>query len=140
MSSFDKQIKEYSEEYRKRMKRVFGESVQELSIEANRPVGKGGLMRVDTGFLRSSLKGKRNSMPSGPTEPEQGKEYNKTQAIDSAQQESIASELLRWQAGEKFYLGWSAEYARFREYKDGFMKTAAGKWNAIVKKAVKKHT
>lgn len=136
--SFDKDIKNFANEYEIKLKRVFGSSVQALAEEANKPIARGGRMRIDTGFLRSSLKGKRHNMPSGAGEPSKGQTYSKTESLDSAQEESIVSELLRWKAGDKFYLGWSANYARFREYKDGFMRSAAQKWDLIVKTNAKR--
>lgn len=135
---FDKDVASFRKEYESRLKRVFGSSVENLAEEANKPVGRGGLMRVDTGFLRSSLKGRRHSMPSGPQEPSKGRVYSKTDSLDSGQQESLTSELLRWKTGDKFFIGWSANYARFREYKDGFMRSAAQKWPLIVKTNAKR--
>jgi len=134
----DKDIENFTKKYETRLKRVFGASVQELAEEANEPVGKGGRMRVDTGFLRSSLKGQRNTMPSGAGEPTKGQTYSKTDSLDGAEESSLLAELLRWKAGDKFYLGWSANYARVREYKDGFVRYAAQRWEQIVKDNAKK--
>jgi len=136
--SFSKDIEKFGKAYELKLKRVFGASVQELAEEANEPVGNGGRMRVDTGFLRSSLKGQRHNMPSGAAEPSKGQRYAKSQALDGAQESSLVAELLRWKAGDKFYLGWSANYARIREYKDGFMRTAAQRWEQIVQNNAKK--
>lgn len=134
----NKDIASFTEKYETRLKRVFGASVQELAEEANEPMAKGGKIRVDTGFLRSSLKGQRHRMPSGEREPRKGQTYSKTDSLDGAQESSLLAELLKWKAGDKFYLGWSANYARVREYKDGFVRTAAQRWEQIVKSNAKK--
>lgn len=136
--SFEKDIQSFGKKYEAKLKRVFGASVQELAEIANEPVAKGGRMRVDTGFLRSSLKGQLNAMPSGASEPTKGQIYSKTDSLDGAQESSLLAELLKWRAGDKFYLGWSANYARFREYKDGFVRYAAQRWKIIVDENAKK--
>lgn len=125
--SFAKQINEHAQKYERRMRQVFGASVEEVAERANTPVASGGRMRVDTGFLRHSLLASRGTLPRGPSTPSQGVNY-------SWSINSVTAELLRWRPDDAFFLGWTANYAIFREAKDGFMFSAAQKWKGIVEK------
>jgi len=129
--SFSRQINQHAEKYERRMRQVFGASVEQLAELANTPTARGGRMRVDTGFLRSSLQAQRGSMPEGASTPASGAQYNWSVS-------SVTAELLRWRPDDSLFLGWTANYAIFREYKDGFRRSAAQKWNSIVKANAKR--
>ena len=131
MTSFSKQVSDYVKVYEKRLRAVARTAVQETIAEAQTPVAKGGRMRVDTNFLRSSLVSAVGQMPYGETKGGEGP-YQYTG-------ESLSAALLRWDPnkGETFYSGWSANYARPREYKDGFLRGATQNWSIHVDKAAK---
>lgn len=89
--------------------------------------GKGGKMRVDTGFLRASGRISFSGMPSGPTRGEPGKTY----AYDEG---SVELKLAGAKVGMTIFFGWTAAYALIRETYDGFMISAVQKWPSIVEK------
>ena len=84
-------------------------------------------MRVDTGFLRASIVGAYDVMPHGTAinpNPEEVVKY------DGA---PIAAAIVRWRPETQvLYVGWVANYARVREYHDGFLKGATGQWGQTV--------
>ena len=86
-------------------------------------------MRVDTGFLRASQAYKIGSLPEGPTRGDKGKKY-------SGPVGDGPEVLLDWEPGDTTFVGWTAGYARIREYKDGFLRLAVQKWKKIVAKNV----
>ena len=100
---------------------VFRESTERLIDQAQTPVGAGGRMRVDTGFLRASGQASLSGLPTGPSRREEGNgDFNYSMVIAGAE------------LGGTIWFGWTAEYARIREYHDGFMRGAAQNWQAIV--------
>lgn len=109
---------------------VFKAAVQQVVHEAERTTSEGGRMRVDTGFLRASGKASLNGLPSGPSRAENGQQYVK---------DDQAAELVlnRMPLGGTFWYGWTASYARAREYYDGFLKGAASRWQTIVRDTVR---
>ena len=130
--SFSGDIRKHSDKYQKRMRAVYRNSVQEVAEDANTPVVKGGNMRVATGFLRNSQAFNLGQMPSGPTRGEPNQHY--TSRIGAGPVEILG----RWQPGNTVFVGWTANYARFRNAKDGFMSLAAQKWNSIVRRNAEK--
>ena len=94
-------------------------------------------MRVDTGFLRASIQGSINSMPSGPTTNDDKEKFALgTQAAG----EPISVTLLKWEpiSNDVLFVGWTAGYARPREHKDGFLRSAVDMWDVTVAKAAKR--
>lgn len=87
--------------------------------------GKGGRMRVDTGFLRASGRLSLNGMPGGPVRGDDGKTYDYDESLTVLQ-------LGKAQLGDVIYFGWSASYAQYREAFDGFLATAVQQWPQIV--------
>ena len=104
---------------------VLQQATQAVINDANTPVAKGGRMRVDTGFLRNSLKAKIGSMPSG------------TATAGNWSDSEVVLTLTRLQPGQVFYAGWTANYARPREHYDGFLRMAAQKWQEQVDAAAR---
>jgi len=126
-------IDEWVRKSEKRMVAVLQTSTEELISQANLPVAKGGRMRVDTGFLRSSGRLSRSGMPTGPMRPDRGAQYQK----DGVDQATIVM-LVQTQLGDRLFYGWTASYASIREYHDGFLQQAVKNWNNIVKAAIRK--
>lgn len=133
--SFSDDVNRHLEKYRKRLNFVARDSVQRLVNDAQRNTAKGGRMRVDTGFLRASIQAKTGSMPSGPSSNETKRIYSGDTQADGI---PIAAALIRWQpAREPIFIGWTANYARWREYQDGFMRGATERWPEFVRRSVK---
>ena len=121
---FSKQVAAHSALYQKRIKAVFGLTAQGVVNLAQLPTAKGGRMRVDTSFLRNSGGAELGRMPSGPS----------VQGEAGTTGEPLAAVLAKWLPDQSIFWGWSANYARAREFKDGFMRGAAEKWPEIVKR------
>ena len=98
-------------------------------------------MRVLTGFLRASIQGAIGHMPSGPTTNDGGYGGKRKYSGDQiAAGEPVIVTLLRWDPFKEtaLFIGWTANYARHREYKDGFMRGAVEMWDVTVEKAAKR--
>lgn len=140
MGKFGDKVGEFSRKFEGRIRAIARTAVQSTISDAQRTRGEGGRMRVDTGFLRASIQAALNGPPSGPTTNEGGHGGKRKYAVGSqAAGEPVAVVLLKWDLwkGDSFYVGWTANYARPREFKDGFLRGAAEKWDANVAKAVK---
>lgn len=112
-----------------RMLLVMKASLQDVSHEANLAAGKGGRMRVDTGFLRASAGASLSGMPSGQSEKPEGA---KPGMFPDDSGTSVAAALIDMELGDQFYFGWTAAYARYREIYDGFLEGAMQNWGRIV--------
>jgi hypothetical protein len=118
--SFTASVKNWSEKAIRNAELVFKQSVQDLFELANRPVAKGGRMRVDTGFLRNSLT----------------MELNGTTFLGSA--DSYVLAVANLNLGDSIFGGWTANYAIPREFgargqsPDFFARGAAMEWVSIV--------
>ena len=100
---------------------ILRESAQRVIEEAQTPTAKGGKMRIDTGFLRASGQASNTGMPYGPSDKSEAPgQFDYTLVIAQAK------------LGGTIYWGWSAGYALYREFHDGFMRSAAQNWQAIV--------
>lgn len=109
-----------------KMLAVFRESAQRLAQEANTPTAQGGNMPVDTGFLRGTQAANIGAMPSGPSSATQG----------PASAEPVELVVLSAQLGDKLFIGWTANYAKYMEAMYGFMRLASQNWNATVRSVV----
>ncbi len=133
MGKFEDQIKRFQRKYEKRLRATARTSVQEVVSLAQRVEGDGGQMRVDTGFLRASIQGATGTMPRGKTQPRKGAkkdEYAGQQVAGTP----ITAVIAKWDLGmdQPLHVGWTAAYARPREYKDGFLRLAVQNWDTIV--------
>lgn len=114
---------------------VFRESFQRTVDIAQTPQGKGGRMRVDTGFLRASGAASLSGMPAGPSRNESGAPVASPERF--REDASVAVAIANLSIGETIYFGWTADYARYREYQDGFLRLATQRWQATVDEVVK---
>ena len=137
MSSFSQEIKDNIRKYEKRINATAKESVQDTVRLAQTPRGRGGRMRVLTGFLRASIAAALGRMPSGESSNPDGTTYRVGDSIDG---DSVAATLLRWNpsSGDPIYIGWTANYARPREYRDGFLRGAVEEWDTTVARVAKR--
>ena len=128
---FSAQVQDQVRLVKRRMLAVKRQSTQDVINLAQTPVAKGGRMRVDTGFLRASGRMSMQGLPRGngvnPGTP--GQEWN---------EDDVLLFLADTDLGETIYFGWVANYARPREFKDGFLRGAAEKWQSVVNKNVRR--
>lgn len=122
MSSFSADIDAWVKETQDRLERVFKASAQKTFHMAQVTISDGGRMRVDTGFLRLSGQASLSGIPSGPSDRKN----------DAMPQSDDGLVLLRAKLGDVITYGWTANYAEFRNYKDGFMTDATQKWQQTV--------
>lgn len=113
-----------------RLEAVARASILDVINDAQTPTGKGGNMRVDTGFLRASGRISFNGFPSGPVRGDPKQKY----ATDTS---LYALEVAKMKIdGPTLFFGWTANYAKYREAYDGFLSAAIQKWPQIVAKNV----
>ena len=112
----------------KRMIALMRQSISDVIDNAQTPVGKGGRMRVDTGFLRASGQPSLNGMPQGPSRGER----TEPNSYSYDEGNNVTVKLGDLQIGGVFYFGWTAAYARYRELYDGFLEGALQHWGRIV--------
>lgn len=113
----------------KRMLLVVQGACQELIMDAQTPVGKGGKMRSpvpgSTGFLRSSGVASVNVAPRGPSRGDRKGRY-------TWDGDAVFGVVARLKMGDVLYFGWTARYAKYREAYDGFLELALQKWQSFV--------
>lgn len=112
-----------------RMLAVHQEATKRTIDIAQTPVAKGGRMHVDTGFLRASGQASLTGMPTGPVRGEAKGNYDFNQSQATL---VIASAKI----GSTIFFGWTAAYARIREYKDAFVRMAVQQWPSTVARVV----
>jgi hypothetical protein len=137
MGTFTDQVNKFNRKVDKRIRVTAQNSVQETVRLAQRVRKKGGRMRVLTGFLRASIQASLNGMPSGPSDNPNGDEYGLDTQVAG---EPVPVTLLKWDPlkGETMSIGWTANYARPREYHDGFLRGAVELWDQTVAKEAMK--
>lgn len=126
--SFAADIEGWVRETDQRLLAVVRASINDVIENAQEPVGKGGRMRVDTGFLRASGRANIGGWPSGPNI----KPNDALPGSYTYDGEAIAAVLSRLKMGDKFYFGWTANYAEFRELYDGFLEASMQHWAQYV--------
>ena len=97
-NSFSAQVSDWVRKSEQRMDVVRRTSVQRVVNIAQTPVGQGGNLPLDTGFLRRSLMATTSAMPR-VGENLQGSENQ------------IALAIANWDAGQALYLGYTASYS-----------------------------
>ena len=128
---FKTQIDRFVVDTEHKLMKVTRFALEDLTRDANTPKAKGGRLPVKTGFLRSTASAAVNQRPIGPTKGEK----NRTYTTDANQ---VTQALLQLKFGNIFYYGWTAEYARVQEVRNGFLEGAIMKWQSFVDKAVGK--
>jgi hypothetical protein len=130
--SFSADIGKWARKSESRMTAVFRQSAQEVAEQVKRTRSEGGHMRVKTGFLRASLMASTSQMPSiNPM----------AKPADDAADGSFSPDPLVTlviagaDIGQTIYLGFTAAYARPREYQDGFVRLTAQRWQQIVEES-----
>lgn len=126
--SFTADIEDFVKETDERMIAVTRSSIQDLVLNMQEPRGKGGRMPVDTGFLRNSGAASLAGMPIGPHEKPADAKPGQFKWED----DRLVGVLSRLKAGDTFWFGWTANYARHQELYNGFMEAAIQQWGRIV--------
>ena len=129
--SFSTQVDKFVVDSEAKLLAVTQTAIESMIEESQTPVGQGGRMRVDTGFLRSSGLASLEHIPSGPGKGEKSGFYSWTGS-------PLAVVLAKMKIGDTFYWGWTANYAKYREAYDGFMEAALMNWQRHVDAAVAK--
>ncbi len=129
--TFSAQVDGFVLKSKARMTAVFRESVQRVGEEANTTVHEGGKLPIDTGFLRSSYSASLSGMPFGMGEPpDRDAKYR----YDPAHIDLVINQA---GIGDAIYGGWTANYARVQDERNGFMRSAAQRWASIVEGVVR---
>ena len=130
--TFTANVDDFVQSTVKRLRALGMQSSQELINQIQTPVGKGGKMRVDTGFLRASGQVSLTGMPTGPirgrkrtADEPKDREIYKTKPV------AIAA-FANFQLGNSIFFGWTANYAKYREAYDGFLISGIQNWQSIV--------
>lgn len=119
----------------KRLAAVCRMTVQDVIIDAQTSVGKGGRMRVDTGFLRASGRISFTGMPSGP---QRGDKNAKPGAYPDNTDATILQIGEFKPGGPALFFGWTANYAKYREAYDGFLSAAIQNFQTYFAKNVER--
>lgn len=134
--TFSATIDEWVRETKQRQEAVAKTATQNLFFEVLRPVGQGGRMRIDTGFLRASFQASLNAPvnlslanpdPEGDFPTDLG---------------AISLVINQAEVGSVIFGTFTANYARAREYgagnqpPDAFVLTNAQNWQQFVTDAV----
>lgn len=128
---FAKQIDDWCKKAKGRIAAVAKTAAQKMADVANTPTAQGGKMRVDTGFLRSTIGASTNGIPSGASEKPAGALPN------SFTPKEITTAIARWDVEtQTLSVGWTANYAIWRELHDGFLEAALQKWPSFVDDAI----
>jgi hypothetical protein len=108
------------------MKAVRDESIQRLVDEISTPVGEGGNMPVETGFMRASLVAARGDVQLTKVEKPKG---DATYSYSAGQ---VGLVLAETPMGETVTIGWTASYAEYVNYKRQFLGLGFQRWPQIV--------
>lgn len=135
MSSFSASVDAFTVRTRSRALAVTRIAASMVAEDAGRPRSQGGRMRVDTGFLRNSIRGAIGSLPSGPSLGPKKTKAGIVWRDPMGNADEVALVITRWDGRSPIYIGWTANYARYREYKDGFLEGAVRQWPRFVRDA-----
>ncbi|MCW2228094.1 HK97 gp10 family phage protein [Bradyrhizobium elkanii] len=107
---FAAQVDAWCKESEARLTAVFRQSAQDVSSIAQGYLS-GDLVKVQTGFLRASVRASKDEMPpiNRGAAPKEGQSYS-----DNFGQ--IVAVIATAQLGETIYVGWTANYAVFVHY------------------------
>jgi len=125
---FTTQIDRFIVDTERKMLSVVQTALTDLTNDANnaKPDGR---LPVRTGFLRHSAAAAVNARPRGETRGDPKGIY----AFNAGQVLAIIAHL---KLGDVFYFGWTAEYARYMEARNGFLEGALMKWQMFIDNAV----
>jgi Bacteriophage protein of unknown function (DUF646). len=134
---FGKVVGRWASASQDRMERIFKQSTQTLANTMN----AAGNVPIDTGFLRSSIRGSLTDMPR--IDPAK---TNKRKAPSTWDGSDLTLVIAQAKLGDTIYIGYTAAYAGFLEYGTskmaprGFVARATGQWQRIVRATVAQAT
>lgn len=133
---FVKQIADWADRTEAAMLDITKRSIQDL-VENHMqvPRERGGLMPVDTGFLRNSGMAALNAWPVGESDKPEGA----TRGQFSWDASQLVTVLAALKMGDTLYFGWTAAYARMQELRHGFLANPIMFWSDIVAKNAKEY-
>lgn len=129
-------VSEFVRTSKARMQAVTKQSIQDLIEEIQTPTAKGGRMRIDTGFLRASGQASLSGMPTGPSRPSSEEPTFYDDGSEPVP-DVVVLTIARFTIGGQLWFGWTANYARYREAHDGFLRLGVQNWQTIVDKNVR---
>jgi len=115
----------------RRTEAIVKQSVQDLIEFVQLPTGKGGRMRIDTGFLRSTGQASLTGMPTGPSRPTSDEKVFYDDGSGEVP-DTVILTIVRFKLGDRIWFGWTANYAKYREGHDAFLRLGVQNWQAIV--------
>ena len=130
---FGKAVGKWASTSQDRMERIFKQATQTLANTMN----AAGNVPIDTGFLRSSIRGSLSAMPA--VDPNK---TNKAKVPSSWDSSDLTLVIASAKLGDTIYVGYTAAYAGFLEYGTstmaprGFVAKATGQWQRIVRATV----
>lgn len=125
---FTTKIDEFVVDTEKKLLMVLRSALDSLTKEANLDKFGGGRLPKKTGFLQHSAAAALNSVPSGPTRGNKSTQY-----VFNADQ--VIPAIANLEIGDTFYFGWTAEYAKLMEARNGFLEGALMNWQSHIDKA-----
>lgn len=142
MGTFKVSVDKFIAESKKNLLAVTRSAIGDLINEAQTPgpsmtnpgVNKGGKMPVATGFLRASGASNLNSLPFGSSKRESDILNSYSSPDDYTTDGKVNIDLARLSLDDKFYFGWTAEYANAMEVRYGFVGSAVQNWQNYVNK------
>lgn len=131
MTEFSASVGKWAAKSKERVEAIFRESTQRVVSVMQTPVAHGGNMRVDTGFLRASI---RASLSAMPTINRDSRGSGLSVSYDAS---AVSLVIAGAKLGQTIYVGYTASYAGYRENHDGFVRLAAAQWKTIVSQVVR---
>jgi len=142
MAKASQQVAAFKRKFQAALRATAREAVQDTVELAQKTTGEGGHMRVDTGFLRASIQAALGGMPYGASTNAKGADGKPLEWPEGTftAGSDISVALLLWDPNKRtpLYIGWTANYARPREFEDGFMRLAVQRWDQTVNAAAKR--
>lgn len=123
---FQAQVADWIKKSEAAMLTVAQQATQATVKEAQTPIAQGGRMPVKDGYLRNSMVGALNAIPSGSA----------TIAGMTWNGEGVTATILRAKPGDTITIGWTAVYAGVMEARYAYMGMAVQNWQRNVNAAV----
>lgn len=135
-TQFSAKIKAFQDKVNEKVLTIFRASAQDVASEMTTTVGNGGNMRIDTGYLRASALASLSKLP--PINPNGRPAKDAKPNSYRYDAEAINLVIAKAELKDTISIGFTAAYARPREYHDGFVRLAAQNWKTIVSNNVDK--
>lgn len=127
--SFEQDIDRFIDLSEARLEAVFKQGAQDLAEAVQKPKARGGRMPVDTRLLTNSFAAAVNSTPRCASGEFAATDFDMM---------PIAEAILSAQLGDRIVFGYGANYAKYMEAENAFIRANAQNWQQIVKEAVRK--